>query len=269
MNVKIIFEDQDILIINKPAGLVSNRAKSVKEESLQDWLEKKLAKETVVDWQELVPVDFNKEFGTVEEIFKERIGLVHRLDKDTSGVMVAAKNAGSLVNLLAQFQQRRVKKRYTCLTHGKFRVPRGTISAPLGRARMDRQKFAVTSEGRPAVTDYEVIDYYSDLNEQGLEKIKEFKKKNSSYQGFSLVNCWPKTGRTHQIRVHMKHWHHSLVGDTKYVGKKRARLDKVWCSRQFLHAGQIRFTHPRTNEEVTFEAELAEDLVGVLFFLQN
>jgi 23S rRNA pseudouridine1911/1915/1917 synthase len=268
VNVEIIFEDQDILVVSKPAGMVSNRAVSVKEPSLQDWLAEKLAAETMVDWQELVPADFSEEFGTAEEIFKERIGLVHRLDKDTSGVMVAAKNPGSLVNLLAQFRERKVNKKYTCLTHGKFRVPQGTIRAPLGRSRKNRQRFDVASEGRAAITEYKVDDYYPDLNEQGLEKLKEFKKKLSSYQGFSLVNCWPKTGRTHQIRVHLRHWQHPLVGDEKYVGKKRAKLDKVWCPRQFLHASQIKFTHPRTNEEVNFEAELAEDLQQALGFLE-
>jgi 23S rRNA pseudouridine1911/1915/1917 synthase len=92
MNIEVVFEDQDILIINKPAGLVVNRADSVKELTLQDWLEKKLAKEIINGWQELVPVDFNEEYGTVEEIFKQRQGLAHRLDKDTSGCLVIAKN---------------------------------------------------------------------------------------------------------------------------------------------------------------------------------
>ncbi len=267
MNIEVVFEDQDILIINKPAGLVMNRADSVKVLTLQDWLEKKLEKETINDWRELVPADFSEEFGTAEEIFKQRQGLAHRLDKDTSGVIVAAKNPGSLVNLLAQFRQREISKRYTCLTHGKFRVPKGTIRAPLGRDRTNRQKFTISSGGRPSITEYEVIDYHADLNEQGQEKLKKFKKNLLSYQGFSLVNCWPKTGRTHQIRVHMKHWQHPLVGDTKYVGKKRAKLDREWCPRQFLHASSIEFTHPRTNEKVNFEVELADDLKQALNFL--
>ncbi len=271
MKVEIIFEDQDILVINKPAGLVANRADSVKELTVQDWLEQQLPKQmmTKVAWRELIPADFNEEFGTPEEIFKERIGLVHRLDKDTSGVMVAAKNPGSLVNLLAQFRQRQVSKKYTCLAHGKFRVPKGTIRAPLGRDKNNRHRFTITSEGRPAITEYEVIDYYLGLNELGQEKLAKFKKNLASYQGFSLVNCWPKTGRTHQIRVHLKHWQHPLVGDTKYVGKKRVRLDRVWCSRQFLHASTIELTHPRTNKKISFEAELNEDLQQALSFLNK
>lgn len=268
MKIELIFEDQDILIINKPAGLVVNQADSVKEETLQDWLaERANGEDFSPDWQQLIPADFSEEFGTAEEIFKERLGMVHRLDKNTSGVMVTAKNPGSLVNLLAQFRQRTVTKKYTCLTHGKFRVPKGVISAPLGRARVDRQKFAVTAAGRPAVTEYEVADYYPALNKSGQEKLGKLVKKASVYQGFSLVNCWPKTGRTHQIRVHLKHWQHPLVGDSKYVGKKRAKLDVVWCPRQFLHASTIELIHPRTNKKISFEAKLASDLKQALSFL--
>ncbi len=265
--IEIIFEDQDLLIINKPAGLVVNQADSVKGETLQDWLKEKLSEEKMSKWQNLVPVDFQSEFGTPEEVFQQRQGLAHRLDKDTSGVIVTAKNPGALVNILAQFKKREVIKMYTCLTHGKFRVPKATITAPLGRARVDRQKFAVISEGRPAVTDYEVVEFYPGFSEQGLEKLQEVKKQLSVYQGFSLVNCWPKTGRTHQIRVHMKHWKHPLVGDSKYVGKKRVRLDREWCPRQFLHATQIEFLHPRTRKKVEFKAKLSQDLQQVLDLL--
>ena len=267
MKIEVIFEDQDILVINKPAGLVVNRADSVKEESLQDWLAEKVQKNFAPDWEQLMQTDFNDQFGTAEEIFKERLGLVHRLDKDTSGVLVTAKNPGSLVNLLAQFRQRTVTKKYTCLAHGKFRVPQGTIRAPLGRARVDRHKFAVTPAGRPAVTEYKVAEYYPNLNELGIEKLHQFAKKLHVYQGFSLVSCWPKTGRTHQSRVHLKHWSHPLVGDSKYVGKRRAKLDEVWCPRQFLHASSIELTHPRTNKKISFEAELAGDLKEALSFV--
>lgn len=268
MNIEVIFEDQDILIINKPAGLVVNQADTVKEFSFQDWLGERLAKEDFAEWQELVPADFNPEFGTPEEIFKQRLGMVHRLDKNTSGVMVAAKNPGALVNLLAQFRQRQVSKKYTCLTHNKFRVPTATISAPLGRMGADRQKFAVIAQGRPAETKYLAKEFFAGLNDRGKEKLGKLKKKGSVYQGFSLVECWPKTGRTHQIRVHMKHWKHPLVGDSKYVGKKRAKLDATWCPRQFLHATELKFTHPRSGKKVSFVAEMATDLKAVLKLLE-
>ena len=268
MNIEIIFEDEDILVINKPAGLIANRSRTVKDLTLQDRLEERLIAEDFKDWKKLIPADFSEEFGTAEEIFKERLGLVHRLDKNTSGVMVTAKNPGSLVNLLTQFKQRQTSKKYICLVHNKFRVPQGTIRAPLGRSRVDRQKFAVVSNGKPAVTKYKVVDYYLGLNEQGKEKLKDFKKKISVYQGFSLVHCWPKTGRTHQVRVHLKHWKHPLVGDNKYVGKKRAKLDAAWCPRQFLHAAELKFIHPRDGKRVSFEVELPIDLKKVLGLLQ-
>lgn len=268
MDINIIYEDQDIWIIDKPAGLVANQAETVSEPTLQDWLKQRLVDVEEVDWSELVPPNFNDSYGTPKEVFVQRLGLVHRLDKDTSGVLVAAKNPGALVNLLDQFRQRQTSKKYICLTHNKFRVPQGIIRAPLGRARTDRQKFAVISSGRSAVTEYRVVDYYSGLNKQGLRKLEKFKKKISIYQGFSLVHCWPKTGRTHQVRVHMKHWKNPLVGDSKYVGKRRAKLDAVWCPRQFLHAAELKFTHPRTNEKVSFEVELAGDLKKVLGLLE-
>ncbi|MBU0578439.1 RluA family pseudouridine synthase [Patescibacteria group bacterium] len=268
MDISIIHEDQDIWIINKPAGLVVNQAKTVSEPTLQDWLKEKLADEKAVASNELVPGDFDDSFGTPEEIFTQRLGLVHRLDKNTSGVLILAKNPGALVNLLAQFKKRQIEKKYVCLTHGKFRVPAGTINAPLGRMSADRQKFAVVSSGRPAVTRYEVQEFYSGFSDQGKEQLKKSGKKISLYQGFSLVYCWPKTGRTHQIRVHMKHWKHPLVGDGKYVGKRRAKLDALWCPRQFLHAAEIKFTHPRSGEEASFKVELSQDLKEVLKFLQ-
>jgi 23S rRNA pseudouridine1911/1915/1917 synthase len=267
MDIEIIHQDQDILVINKPAGIVVNKAKSVREPTVQDWVSNQLSDIQESQWQELVPTKFDDQYGAPVEIFNQRQGLAHRLDKDTSGVMVWAKNPGSLVNLMHQFKQHQVKKKYTCLTHGKFRIPEGTISAPLGRARVDRQKFAVVSEGREAVTEYQVAQYYPGFSEQGRQELEQIKKKLSLYQGFSLVDCWPKTGRTHQIRVHMKHWLHPLVGDDKYVGKRRAKLDKMWCPRQFLHAARLEFVHPRTQKEVNFTADLTQDLEQVLKFL--
>lgn len=268
MDIYVIFEDQDIVVLNKLAGVVVNQADSVLEPTIQDWFKEKIAKSDKSGWEKLVPTDFDDSYGSPKEIFKEHGGLVHRLDKDTSGILLLAKNPGALVNLLAQFKNREVEKKYLCLTHSKFRVPEGTISAPLGRMSADRQRFAVVSDGRPAETQYRVKDFYVNLNEQGLEQLGGLRKKATLYQGFSLVECWPKTGRTHQIRVHMKHWKHPLVGDSKYVGKRRAKLDRKWCPRQFLHAAEIKFTHPRSGEEVSFEAKLAGDLDQALSLLE-
>lgn len=274
MKIKIIFEDQDLWLINKPPSLVVNRSETVKKPTLQDWLEEQLPPLIELEkqeptWSELVPADFDEQYGTPLEIFKKRLGLVHRLDKDTSGVMVLAKNPGSLVNLLQQFKQRQTKKRYLCLAHGKFRVPRGNIRAPLGRANYNRQKMAVGPGGRKATTRYEVAKFYPAFKPTTIEEKfnKQQQRRLSIYQGFSLVDCWPKTGRTHQVRVHLKHWRHPLVGDEKYAGKKRAKLDPVWCPRQFLHAAELSFIHPRRQREVKFVAELSQDLQAVLKLL--
>ena len=280
MKIKIIFEDQDLWVINKPPGLVVNRAETVKSPTLQDWLEEQLPplvefEKQKSSWAELVPTDFDEQYGTPLEIFKKRLGLVHRLDKDTSGVMVLAKNPGALVNLLQQFKQRQTEKRYLCLAHGKFRVPRGNIRAPLGRANYNRQKMAVGPSGKKATTLYEVTKFYPTFKSTVIkEKFnKQQQRRLSIYQGFSLVNCWPKTGRTHQVRVHLKHWRHPLVGDEKYAGKKRAKLDLIWCPRQFLHAAELSFNHPRQQKNqkpsVSFEAELTTDLQAVVELLKS
>lgn len=278
--MEILYQDHDLLVINKPAGVVVNRAETTATATVQEWMEEKLKSEKSKksEWQQLVPTDFNPEFGTPEAIFQERGGIVHRLDKDTSGALLLAKNPGTLVNLLTQFKQRQTHKTYTCLVHGKFKFTKGTISAPLGRASLDRKKFAVVAEGRVAETEYRVEEYYPHLDvdaviqmhkqAKGDEAFKNFKKKARVYQGFSLVTCWPKTGRTHQIRVHLKHLGHPLVGDLTYLGHKRATLDPIWCHRQFLHASSLTFTHPRSGESQTVVAPLAADLQTVMQYLQ-
>lgn len=312
--ITVIFEDQDIVIVSKPSGVVTNAAVSVKEKSLQEWFAEKYLHDKnkrdstdslkdskdieytdfPEDWQELIPDDFSTEYGSPEEIFQQRQGMVHRLDKDTSGVMVFAKHPGSLVNLLAQFRERKTQKQYLTLVHGVFRVPAGVISAPLARARVDRRKFAVDVSGRSAETKYMVKTVYrgflaedftkftdSSLEKDSTENTKLFVKfsleeaklmKQSLRfydQGFSLVRCWPKTGRTHQIRVHMAHEQHPLVGDIIYLGRKRAKIDPVWCPRQFLHAESLEVFHPRTQEKVQFKAPLFDDLQQVLDFLKE
>lgn len=279
--MNILYEDDDLLVINKPAGMVVNRAETTVELTVQDWLTDYLKGKKPSNNEDLLlllPLNFDSSYGTPEEIFQSRGGIVHRLDKDTSGALVLAKNPGALVNLLAQFKQRQTEKTYTCLVHGKLKLDQGTISAPLGRASTDRKKFAVVAEGRVAETEYRVEEFYPHLDvdaivrsikrAQGDEAFKNFKKKAKVYQGFSLVTCWPKTGRTHQIRVHFKHLGHPLVGDTTYLGHKRAKLDPVWCSRQFLHASSLVFTHPRTGERLAVEAPLAEDLEKVMNYLR-
>ena len=273
---QILFEDDDLVVLDKSAGWVVNAADSTQAPAIQDWFSQNYPTVQNKNWETLVPQDFSAEFGSPDEVFSDRRGMVHRLDKDTSGVLLLAKNPGSLVNLLAQFRLRQVQKKYVCLVHGGFKLNQGEIVAPLGRSRKDRQKFAVDISGRPAVTLYSVLEFFTHLRGVtnaaetavplvGKEILTPLRKERTVYlQGFSLVECTPKTGRTHQIRVHLAHIHHPLVGDITYCGSKRAKLDPLWCPRQFLHATELKFKHPRTNEELVIQSPLPTDLKKVL-----
>lgn len=274
LTMPILYEDEDLLVLNKPAGRVVNQAKTNSELSIQEevWLQVSELPIARGEWLVQIPDGFDDSFGDADTIWEQRQGMVHRLDKDTSGVLIWAKHPGALISLLAQFRQRTTAKEYLCLTHGRFTIDSDTINLPMKRAKFDRQRFAVDPEGRPAVTEYQVEASFSGLNEVALAshpEIKQIRKNLRLYQaGFSLVRCWPKTGRTHQIRVHLHALQHPIVGDTKYVGKKRAVVDQLWCARQFLHAAKLTINHPRTNQPVTFTAELPSDLEQALSLLE-
>ncbi len=227
MNPKIIFEDEDILLLNKPSGVVVNRANTTKEPTVQDWLEKYLKLK--------------------DEGIGGRAGIVHRLDKGTSGILIVAKTTTAFKNIQGQFKERSVEKNYQCLVHGKIEIKKGQINVPVGRLPWNRERFGVLPGGRTAETDYEVISYYKNDKDT-----------------FSLVNVFPRTGRTHQIRIHMKYLGYPLVADDFYAGRKTSRKDKTWCPRLFLHAKSISFVHPRTNEKLSFQASLPNDLEKVL-----
>lgn len=285
--IEIVYQDADILAINKPAGMIVNRAKTVLGATLQDWLEanipeiRAIVKEGIYpdSWMSQIPDEFSEEFGSPQEIFLERTGIAHRIDKNTSGVLLIGKHPGSLLELLKQFKLREVQKQYVCLTHGKFGMSGGEVVAPIGRRSKNRMLFGVVEGGRQAITEYKVAQHFPKFDEQRLiaedaqktgNTEKEVKKELHlvTYSGgFSLVNCWPKTGRTHQIRVHMAHIAHPIVGDSFYVGKKRQLLDELWCKRHFLHAQTIEFKHPRTKEKMFVEAELSQDLQKSLEYL--
>jgi len=235
---QIIFEDQVLLILDKPAGLVVNRAATVKTETLQDWLEKK----------KLIDPKQKKEAPA----FGQRLGIVHRLDKETSGLLIVAKTPQAWRNLQKQFKERQVKKRYWALVHGQVTPPQGEISASISRHPFDRQKFGVFLGGRPAKTSYRTLKNY---------ETKEWGK-------FSLLELSPKTGRTHQLRVHLKYLGYPVVGDQKYAGRKRFRVDRKWCPRQFLHASFLAFAHPLTGQRVEFSSPLPADLKKALQTLQ-
>lgn len=232
MDIPILFEDSEIVVIDKPSGVVCNRAETVKEPTLQDWHEERYG----------VTSD--------DEYFRERNGLVHRLDRETSGVMVMAKTPEAFSELLWQFKEREVAKEYLALTHGLWQSREGEISLPIGRRRDDRKKFGVREDGRESVTRYEVEASYKEW-----EFPSELKVDDRGYTGFSLVRFAPKTGRTHQIRVHARQVGHPIVGDSDYAGRKRSREDRKWAGRVMLQAQKLEFNHPRNGKRVSFESK--------------
>ena len=239
---QILYEDESLLVLNKPAGWVVNRSETVKEETLQDWIENNLKLK-------------------IENLKSYRSGIVHRLDKDTSGVLVVAKTPEVFENLQRQFKERVVKKRYLVLVHGKVTPPEGVIRAPIARSPFDRKKFGIFLGGREAETKYKKISNLKPACRTGRSK--------NSKEEFSLLEVEPKTGRTHQIRVHLKYLGYPVVADEFYAGRKTYRADKLWCSRQFLHASELSFIHPKTGERVKFSAPLPLDLKKALEYLER
>ena len=222
--IDIIYEDDDIAVINKQQGLTVHPAAGNYDNTLVNALMFRL-----------------KNLSTING--ELRPGIVHRLDKDTSGVMVAAKNNAAHLSLSQQLAERTVKKYYLGLTDGHFKEPKGTLDTLIGRNPKDRKLMAVTMDGRRSITDYEVLE---------------------SFASHELVKFTLHTGRTHQIRVHAKYAGHPIVGDKAY-----GRADKFGLSGQLLHSQSIMFTHPRTNAELTFTAPLPEYFEKVLAALRG
>jgi 23S rRNA pseudouridine1911/1915/1917 synthase len=221
----VIYEDREIVVINKPAGLVVHPAAGHSHGTLVNAL--------LAHCKDLS--------GIGGEL---RPGIVHRLDKDTSGVMVIAKTQQAMDSLGAQFRAGDVHKEYFALVRGTPRKLRDRVETQIGRSRNDRKKMAVLCDGgRVAITHYEV--------ERVLGEI-------------SLVRVKIETGRTHQIRVHMSHIGHPIVGDSVYGGRKRKASLPVRAPRQMLHAASLSFLHPREGDRRTFEAPLPADMRDVL-----
>ncbi len=216
----IVYQDADLLVLNKPAGLVVHPANGHADDTLVNAL--------------LAHVPDLAGIGGVQ-----RPGIVHRLDKDTSGLLLVAKNDVAHQALQAQFKDRRVDKAYLALVEGHISPPRGRIDAPIGRDPRDRKKMAVATGGRPAQTEYRVLETLDDT---------------------SLVEAKLLTGRTHQIRVHLASIGYPIVGDRLY-GRRKARHG---LGRQFLHAWRLAFDLPRSGERVTFLAPLPDDLRALL-----
>lgn len=259
MNISILFEDSDLFVVDKPANLVVNRAESVKTETLQDWIEEYL-KVTKVPHVPKVSIEVSKKkfatsatFATFDTFFA-RSGIVHRLDKETSGCLIIAKNPLSFVKLQQAFKEHLVKKTYVALVHGKLVPEEGEIIAPIGRLPWNREKFGVVPGGKKAVTSYKSIKYYKD---------------DKSYNSYTLVELHPKTGRTHQLRVHLKYLGFPIVGDYLYAGRKLQKQDRQWCPRVFLHAAKIEFPHPVNKTEVKVVSPMPVELQKVLDKLIN
>ena len=172
---------------------------------------------------------------------------MHRLDKETSGLLVVAKTINAFENLQSQFKERKVKKTYIALAHGEIEPKEGEITASVGRLPWRRERFGVLPGGREAVTKYKVISYYT-----------------LSANTYTLLRLMPQTGRTHQIRIHLKFIGHPIVGDEFYAGRKTARRDRLWCPRLFLHAKTLSFDHPETGKRLNFESNLPFDLAKTL-----
>lgn len=219
----IVYEDDDVLVVNKPQGMVVHPSAGHPNHTLVNALL------------------YHSPLSTINGEF--RPGIVHRIDKDTSGLLMVAKNDHAHQCLAAQLKAKTNEREYIALVHGQIEEERGTINAPLGRSTINRQKQAVVADGRHAVTHFNVL---------------------KRYQHYTLVSCHLETGRTHQIRVHMQYIGHPLAGDPLYGPRKT-----LPGNGQYLHAKLLGFVHPTTNEQMTFEAPLPEYFQTMITYLNT
>ena len=250
--LEVIFEDRDLLVLAKTSGQTVNRAETtVNEITLQDELESYLKipnpKSEILNKSQTQNVS-NLVLSASD--FYRRAGIVHRLDKETSGILVVAKTQEAFEKLQAQFKDRTVDKEYLALVHGKT-DPEGEVLAPIDRDPHLRRRFAVVEGGRESKTSYRREELLNDGEEI-----------------YSYLRVHPLTGRTHQIRVHLKHIQHPVVSDPLYLSDKRLKADLKLCPRLFLHATSLTFTHPTTGAQMRFEAELPKDLRRTLSHLK-
>lgn len=225
----IIFEDDDILLINKPAGMVVHPAPGHPRDTLVN---------AVLHHAPSISIQGSN-----------RPGIIHRLDKDTSGVMVIAKSNRAQMSLAEQWQERSVIKRYTTLVAGVVEEDSATIDAPIGRNTVNRQQMTTTRSGREAITHFTVVERFEDT---------------------TLLDVQIETGRTHQIRVHLAFIGFPVVGDALYGNKVSARIaERLGVERQFLHASSLGIRVPSSNEHRTFDAPLPAEMAEVLEHLRS
>jgi len=277
MDIKIIYEDSSLLVVDKPSGVTVNRSDTTEdEETLQDFSEKYLKIPNskslprrqagqILNKSQIQNLNTqnNLELGVLDLEFARRGGIVHRLDKETSGIMLIAKNPASFLNLQSQFKERIIKKTYIALVHGEVKPESGEINVPVGRLSFNRKRFGIVAGGREAVTKYRVlsIKYYA---VPAGRQVSDGKK-----EALSLLELYPKTGRTHQIRVHLKYFGHPVFSDPLYGGRKTSRNDRKLLPRLFLHATEISFFHPRNGKKISFKSPLPHELVNFLLTLSE
>lgn len=221
----ILYEDADIIVVNKARGMTVHPAETVTHGTLVNAL-----------------LYHCKDLSGINGV--KRPGIVHRLDKDTSGVMVVAKNDAAHVNLAAQIQSKTATRNYLAIVHGVIADNAGIITGAIGRDKIDRKKMAVTPDGKSAVTEFKVLE---------------------RFDAFTFVECKLQTGRTHQIRVHMAAVGHPLLGDTKYT----ARKNPFDIRGQALHSYTLMLIHPTTGRQMTFTAPLPDDMKIILEALRK
>ena len=222
----VVYEDDDVIVVNKPTGLVVHPAPGHPDGTLVNALLHHCG-------------DSLSGIGG-----EKRPGIVHRIDRDTSGLIIAAKNDAAHLALSAQLKDHSLSRTYECLVTGNMKQDSGTVDAPIGRSSADRKKMAVVPTGRRAVTHWEVV---------------------ARYPGVTHLRCRLETGRTHQIRVHMAYIGHPILGDTVYGAKKPV----PGLTGQCLHAAGLRFVHPRTGEPVELHCPLPPEFTAMLQKLQN
>jgi 23S rRNA pseudouridine1911/1915/1917 synthase len=231
-----IFEDESILVINKPSGLVVNRSNTNSDRTLQDILEEEYFIKSL------------SEADRTNEEYVNRSGIVHRLDKDTSGVLVAAKKPEVFHSLQKEFKDRNILKEYVAIVHGRVEEAVIEIDAPLGRNPNTPLKIAVVSDGKAAFT--------------RIEKMKDIEiELEGNKIAYTLVKVLPKTGRTHQIRIHLSAIGHPIAGDPIYCSNNLLKIDESLFSRLMLHARFLGFTHPKTQKFRRFEAPLPKEFL--------
>ncbi|MBU4482713.1 MAG: RluA family pseudouridine synthase [Actinomycetia bacterium] len=231
INLRVVYEDQYLLVISKKSGVLTHPVPG-------------FSKDTIVN---ALLYHYDKLSNLSG---KDRAGIVHRLDKDTSGLLIIARDDNTHRLLSEKFKEREIKKTYTALVWGSFSESKGEIILPIGRSRMDRKKMSISIDrGRDAVTRFEVKE---------------------EFENSTLLDIHPETGRTHQIRVHLSYIGHPIIGDAIYGSAESKKMaEELGIGRQFLHAKRLEFTHPVTGKQIVLEDKLTDDLLRCLKILRG